>query len=149
NPPVVSIGGQVSKAIYQFTLSSPKADDLYATAKQMTDKMQTMKGIQDVNSDMQIDNPQVNVQVDRDKCSQLGITMGQVEDALNNAYSARQISTIYTSTNEFWVIIEVEPRFYRYPGSLNRLYIRSATGQLVPLSTVANISVGLGPLLVN
>jgi HAE1 family hydrophobic/amphiphilic exporter-1 len=149
NPPTVSIGGIVTKAVYQFTLSSPKADDLYAAARAMEKKMETMKGLEDVNSDLQIDNPQVNVQIDRDKCSELGVTMQQVEDSLNNAYSARQVSTIYTSTNEFWVIIEVEPRFYRWPSSLDRLYIHSSSGQLVPLSTVANISVGLGPLLVN
>ncbi|PWT97185.1 MAG: acriflavine resistance protein B [Candidatus Melainabacteria bacterium] len=149
NPPTVSIGGQVTKAVYQFTLSSPKADDLYVTARAMQKQMESMKCLQDVNSDLQIDNPQVNVQIDRDKCSELGVTMQQVEDALNNAYSARQVSTIYTSTNEFWVIMEVEPRFYRRPSSLDRLYIRSTTGQLVPLSTVAQITVGLGPLLIN
>jgi HAE1 family hydrophobic/amphiphilic exporter-1 len=149
NPPTVNIGGQVTKAIYQFTLSSPKAEDLYASARALEKKMQTMKCLQDVNSDLQVDNPQVNVQIDRDKCAQLGVSMQQIEDALDSAYSARQISTIYTSTNEFWVILEVEPRFYRRPSSLDHLYIHGAGGQLIPLTTIANISVGRGPLLIN
>jgi HAE1 family hydrophobic/amphiphilic exporter-1 len=75
--------------------------------------------------------------------------MAQVEDALDSAYSSRQISTIYGATNEFWVIIEVEPRFYRNPHVLNRLYVRSNNGQLVPLSTIASITEGIGPMLIN
>ncbi len=149
NPPTISIGGQVTKSIYQFTLSSPSMKDLTASAQALFKEMQTIPALQDVNSDLQINNLQVNVKVDRDKCSQLGVTMAQVEDALDSAYSARQISTIYAPTNEFWVIIEVAPRFYRNPHVLNKLYIRSSTGQLVPLSTIADISEGVGPLLIN
>jgi len=149
NPPTISIGGQATKSIYQFTLSSPSSKDLITSARALESKMKTMNCIQDVNSDLQIEDPQVNVHVDRDKCSQLGVTMAQVEDALDSAYSARQISTIYTPTNEYWVILEVAPRFYKDPSLLGRLYIRSATGQLVPLSTIASIQEGLGPLLIN
>jgi HAE1 family hydrophobic/amphiphilic exporter-1 len=149
NPPTISIGGQVTKAIYQFTLSSPKLDDLYASARVLESRMEKMPELQDVNFDLQVAMPQVNVKVDRDKCSELGITMSQVEDALDSAYAARQISTIYTQTNEYWVILEVSPRYYRDPAVLNMLYIRSAGGQLVPLSTVATMTQGLGPLLIN
>ncbi len=149
NPPTISIGGQVTKAVYQVTLSSPSMKDLTASAQALEQSMKKMSIINDVNSDLQLNNLQVNVNVDRDKCSQLGINMSQVEDALDSAYSARQISTIYGATNEFWVIIEVEPRFYRNPHVLNRLYIRSSNGQLIPLSTISTITEGVGPMLIN
>jgi len=149
NPPTISIGGQVTKAIYQVTLSSPSMGDLTTSAQAMLKHMESMPELQDVNSDLQINDLQVNIDVDRDKCSQLGVTMSEVEDVLDSAYSARQISTIYAATNEFWVIIEVEPRFYRNPHVLNRLYVRSNTGQLVPLSTIASIREGVGPLLIS
>ncbi len=89
--------------------------DLATSAQALEKQMKAMSILDDVNSDLQLDNLQVNVNVDRDKCSQLGITMAQVEDALDSAYSARQISTIYGATNEFWVIIEVEPAFLSQP----------------------------------
>jgi HAE1 family hydrophobic/amphiphilic exporter-1 len=149
NPPTISIGGQVTKAIYQFTLSSPSTKDLYSSAQRLLDKMQTMEGVQDVNSDLQVDNPQVDLRVDRDKCSEIGVSMMQIEDALDSAYSARQISTIYGSTNEYWVELEVEPRYYRDPAVLNALYVRSSSGQLVPLSTLCKLETGVGPLLIN
>ena len=149
NPPTISIGGQVTKAIYQFTLSSPSMQDLIKSTQALQGMMTNMEGMQDINSDMQLNNLQVNIKVDRDKCSQLGVTMSQVEDALDSAYSARQISTIYAPTNEYWVIIEVAPRFYRNPHVLNKLYVRSVSGQLVPLSTIADITEGIGPLLIN
>jgi hydrophobic/amphiphilic exporter-1 (mainly G- bacteria), HAE1 family len=149
NPPTISIGGQVTKAIYQFTLSSPSTKDLYSSAQRLLDKMKTMDGIQDVNSDLQVDNPQVDLRVDRDKCSELGVSMMQIEDALDSAYAARQISTIYGATNEFWVELEVEPRYYRDPAVLNALYVRSALGQLVPISTLCKLETGVGPLLIN
>jgi len=149
NPPTISIGGQVTKAVYQVTLSSPSMKDLTVSAQALELSMKKMSIINDVNSDLQLNNLQVNVNVDRDKCSQLGINMAQIEDALDSAYSARQISTIYGATNEFWVIIEVEPRFYRNPHVLNRLYVRSSNGQLVPLSTIATITEGVGPMLIN
>ncbi len=79
----------------------------------------------------------------------IGVTMEQVEDALNSAYSARQVSTIYAPEDQYWVIVEVEPRFYKLPSLLNRLYLRTGTGTLVPLSTFAKIKNDVGPLLVN
>jgi HAE1 family hydrophobic/amphiphilic exporter-1 len=149
NPPVVNIGGQVSKSVYQFTLSSPSTKDLYKSAEELEKRMHGMPGIQDVNSDLQVDNPQVDLRIDRDKCSELGISMLQIEDALDSAYSARQISTIYAPTNEYWVILEVQPKFYRDPSVLDSLYVHSASGQLVPLSTLAKAEQGTGPLLIN
>ena len=149
NPPTIAIGGQVTKSLYQFTLSSPDRTALYKAAREFIDLVRGVPGITDVASDMQIDNPEVHLQVDRDKCSRLGITMQQVEDALDSAYAQRQISTMYTSTNQYWVIIEVEPRFYRDPAVLKTLYVRAAGKTLVPLDTICQINNGVGPLLVN
>jgi len=149
NMSAIRIGGQLTKAMYQFSLNSPNIVALYAASNMLETKLKKLPDLIDVNSDLQVKNLQVNVDVDREKCSQLGVTMSQVEDALNSAYSARQVSTIYAPNDQFWVIVEVEPRFYRQPSLLNRLYLRTGDGTLVPLSTFAKISSGVGPLLVN
>ncbi len=111
--------------------------------------MQLNPKLKDVNSDLQVDNPQVFVDVDRDECSRLGISMLQVEDALGDAYATKQVSTIYSDVNEYWVILEVEPKFYKNPSSLDMIYIKSNTGIMVPLLSVAKLSQGVGPLLIN
>jgi hydrophobic/amphiphilic exporter-1 (mainly G- bacteria), HAE1 family len=119
NPPTIAIGGQVTKSLYQFTLSSPDRNQLYTSAASFIELVKGVPGVTDVTSDMQVENPEVHLQVDRDKCSELGITMNQVEDALDSAYAQRQISTMYTPTNQYWVIIEVEPKYYRDPSVIN------------------------------
>jgi HAE1 family hydrophobic/amphiphilic exporter-1 len=149
NPPSITIGGQVTKSLYQFTLSSPDTKSLYRAAADLTNRIKVVPGIIDVANDMQVDNPEVHVKVDRDKMSELGLTMNQIEDAMDSAYSARQISTMYTSTAQYWVIIEVLPRYYRDPSVVHELYIHAPNQQLVPLDTVASITLGRGPLLVN
>jgi HAE1 family hydrophobic/amphiphilic exporter-1 len=102
-----------------------------------------------VTSDVQIKNPQVNVEIDRDKASALRVAASQIENALYSAYGARQISTIFTSINQYPVILELEPQYQLDPSALSMLYIRSSTSQLVPLNTVANLSRSLGPLSIN
>jgi HAE1 family hydrophobic/amphiphilic exporter-1 len=149
NPPPIRIGGQLTKGQYQFTLQSPEIKELYEYAPRLEAKIRELPGLQDVNSDLQIKNPQVNIEIDRDKASALHVTANQIEDALYSAYGARQISTIYTPINQYQVIIELEPQFQTDPSALSLLYIRSSTGQLVPLNTVANLSPGLGPLSLN
>ncbi len=149
NLPPIRIGGQLTKSLYQFTLQSPDTDELYRAAKDLEAKMKNIPGLQDVTSDLQIKNPQINVLMDRDKASALGVTAQQVEDALYTAYGARQISTIYAPNNEYRVITELEPEYQRDPSAVPLLYVRSNTGQLVPLSTVANLAANFGPLSVN
>ncbi len=149
NPPPIRIGGQLTKAQYQFTLQSPEIKELYENAPKLEAKIRELPGIQDVTSDLQIKNPQVNIEIDRDKASALGVTANQIEDALYSAYGSRQISTIYTSINQYQVIVELEPQYQRDPSSLSMLYIRSSNGHLVPLNTVATLRPGLGPLSIN
>jgi HAE1 family hydrophobic/amphiphilic exporter-1 len=149
NPPPILIGGQLTKSQYQFTLQSPETHELFKHASELEAKMQQLPELQDVTSDLQIRSPQVNVEIDRDKASALRVTANQIEDALYSAYGAREISTIYTPINQYAVIIELEPQYQSDPSALSMLYIRSSSGQLVPLNTVATLSRSLGALSVN
>jgi HAE1 family hydrophobic/amphiphilic exporter-1 len=149
NLPPIRIGGQLTKSQYQFTLQSPDTKELYRDAAELEAKMHQIPGLQDVTSDVQITNPQVNVEIDRYKASALGVSAEQVEDALYDAYGSRQISTILTPINQYQVILELLPQYQMDLSALSMLYIRSASGPLVPLNAVANLSRGVGPLSVN
>ena len=147
--PPIRIGGMLTKGLYQFTLQSPDIEELYKYAPLLQDKMRTIPGLVDVNSDLQIKNPQVNVVINRDKAATLGVSAQQIEDALYYAYGSRQISTIYAPNNEYQVIMELEPKYQMDPAALQWLYVRSSGGQLVPLDALANLTKSLGPLTVN
>ncbi|HYG99398.1 MAG TPA: efflux RND transporter permease subunit, partial [Terriglobales bacterium] len=148
-PPPIRIGGQMTKSQYQFTLQSPDQQELYDYAPKLESAMRDLPGFQDVTTDLQIKNPQINIDIDRDKASTLGLTANQIEDALYTAYGQRQVSTIYAPTNAYRVVLEVEDQYQLDPAALSMLYVRSSTGQLVPLSTVAKITKSVGPLTVN
>ncbi|MBX7223878.1 MAG: efflux RND transporter permease subunit [Blastocatellia bacterium] len=149
NPPTVSIGGQLTKSLYQITLSGPETNELFRAAADFENRLQRLPLVQDVTSDLQIKNPQLTVTIDRDKASAVGITAQQIEDALNNAFGTRQVSTIFTSTNEYQVILEVKPEFQQDANALGLLYVRSSAGKLVPLSTLVRFEHNTGPLLIN
>ena len=149
NPPPVRLGGTLTKSLYQFTLQSPDIDELYENAPKLEAKLRELPMLQDVTSDLQIKNPQVNVEIDRDKASALGITATQFQTALQAAYSSQQITTIYAPNNQYRVLMELEPEYQRDPASLSLLYIRSSGNQLVPLRTVSKLSQNVGPLSVN
>ena len=148
NPPAIRIGGTFTKSFYQFTLFGPDLDVLYEAAGKMENRMRQIPGIVDVTTDLQITSPQVLVDINRDKASSLGISAGQIERALGNAYGARQISTIYAPTDQYRVILEAEEDFKRESADLSRLYVRSSGGRLVPLSAVAQFKSQVGPLTV-
>ncbi len=149
NPPPVRIGGRLTKSQYQFTLQGTDLDALYRYAPLLEAKLRQIPGLEDVTSDLQIKNPQVNVEINRDKASLLGVTAQQIEDALSSAYSSRQVSTIYAPNNSFQVILELEPQHQMDRAALGMLYIRSSKGGLVPLNALANVSASVGPLTVN
>jgi HAE1 family hydrophobic/amphiphilic exporter-1 len=132
-----------------LTLQSPDTDELYRLAPVLEAKMREIPGLQDVTSDLQIANPRINVSIERDKAKVRGLSAQQIEDALFSAYGTRQISTIFTPTNTYKVILELLPRFQEDPAALSRLYVRSTSGALVPLASVTKRTPGLGPLLVN
>ena len=149
NPPPIRLEATLSKAQYQFVLQSPDTDDLYANSAAFESKLRGLPMIQDVTSDLQIKNPQVNLVIDRDRAASLGITADQIEEALYSAYGTRQVSTIYSPSNQYQVIMELDPQYRLDPSALGMLYVRSNSGQLVPLSSLATLSKGLGPLSVN
>jgi HAE1 family hydrophobic/amphiphilic exporter-1 len=145
NLPPIRIGGQLTKSQYQYTLQSPSTDDLYRFAPMLESRMRELPGLQDVTSDLQISNPEVTVDIDRDKAAALGVSANQVEDALYTAYGNRQISTILAPNDQYRVIMELEPEYQRDPAALSMLYIRASGGQLVPLNAVANLLRNTGP----
>ncbi len=151
--PPIRIGGNLTKSQYQFTLQDPDTHELYDYAPRLEAKLrndpQFRSLLQDVTTDLLIKNPQVNVDIDRDKASALGITASQVEDALNTAYSQRQVSTIYAPNNAYRVITETEDQYQLDPSLLSLLYVHSANGQLVPLNAVAKLTYNVGPLSIN
>jgi HAE1 family hydrophobic/amphiphilic exporter-1 len=149
NPPSIRVGAQFTRALYSVTLQSTDTAQLYRYAPDFETRMGKMAALSDVDSDLQIRNPQVNVEIDRDKAHALGVTAQAIESALDDAYGARQISTIYAPNNEFWVIMELAPQYQDDPATLHLLYIRSSSGKLVPLDTVARLIPTVGPLAVN
>jgi HAE1 family hydrophobic/amphiphilic exporter-1 len=149
NPPAIQIGGRVSKSLYQFTMQSSEIQTLYPAAEALVDSMRNSSLLQDVTSDLQLGNPQATLQIDRERASSLGVTAQQIEQALYNAYGSRQVSTIYTPNNAYWVVMELLPQYQQDLSALDLLYIHSNTGALVPLSSVATITQTAGPLSVN
>ncbi|UFP95128.1 efflux RND transporter permease subunit [Gloeobacter morelensis] len=148
-PPAIRIGGQQSKSLYQYTLQSTDTAELYRYTPMLEAKLREVPQLQDVTSDVQLKNPQINLMIDRDKASSLGITAEQIERTLSNAYSSRQISLIYAPTNQYRVILSVDPQYQQDPEALSLLYVRSTGGRLVPLSALAKLTPGVGPLSVN
>jgi HAE1 family hydrophobic/amphiphilic exporter-1 len=148
NLPMIRIGGQLTKSLYQYTLQDVDLKELYRWAPILEGKLRTLPGFQDVNTDLEITTPQIMVDIDRDKASSMGVTADQIETTLYNAYSSRQVSTIYTPSDQYWVIMELEPEYQLDPNALSLLYVRSTTGQLIPLSAVARLNRTVGPLSV-
>jgi HAE1 family hydrophobic/amphiphilic exporter-1 len=146
--PTIRLGGQLTKAVYQYTLQSPDTQELYYWAPVLFDKLRTLPGLQDVNTDLQITSPQITVDIDRNKAAALDVSVDQIESALGAAYGSKQVSTIYTPSNQYWVILEVDPAYQRDATALERLYVRSGKGTLVPLASVARLTPGTGPLTV-
>ena len=149
NLPPIQVGGQLTKSQYQLALQSPDTAELYRDSTSFMKEMAKLPGLMDVTTDLLIANPQVNVNIDRDKASALGVSAQQVEDALYTAYGQRQISTIYAPNDEYWVVMELEDKYQADPAALSMLYVHSSSGNLVPLNAVANLTTNLGPLTVN
>ncbi|MDD2732310.1 MAG: efflux RND transporter permease subunit [Desulfuromonadaceae bacterium] len=149
NVPAIQIGGTSSKSQYQFTLQGQDTVELYRSAEEFEAQLREIGELQDVTSDLQISNPQVHVELNRDKIAALGLSVLQVEDALGYAYGSRQVSSIFAPTNQYQVILELDPLYQGDPAALGMLYIRAKTGQLIPLETVATLSKTIGPLAVN
>jgi len=149
NPPLIAIGSRLSSAQWQFTLQSSDLESLYHYGAIMEEKIRTIPALVDVKSDLQPRKPKLEITVDRDKASALGLTLQQIQEAFYSAYGSRQVSTIYTASTFYYVILELMPEFRQNPSSLEALYIKSDRGQLVPLTTVATIRETVSPLTIN
>jgi HAE1 family hydrophobic/amphiphilic exporter-1 len=149
NPPPIRIGGRASKGQYQFTLQATNTEELFRAAPLFEASLRRLTELQDVTSDLQIKNPELRIDIDRDKASALGISAYQIETALATSYGNRQISTIYATDDTYQVIMELAPAYQANPDALAMLYVRSSDGQLVPLDTLIKRAVGVGPLSVN
>ncbi|MEY4941307.1 MAG: hypothetical protein RIQ93_3042, partial [Verrucomicrobiota bacterium] len=147
-PPGIRIGGRGAASVYQYTLYGSDLQELYRVAPTMLEKLRELPGLIDVTSDLQITSPQLIIDIDRDKTSSLGLSAQQVEDTLYSAYGSRQVSTIYTPTNQYFVILELEKKYQRDPRSLALLHLRNREGKLIPLESVAKIRESVGPLSV-
>lgn len=147
--PSISLGGQLTKATYQYVLLGTDLTELYHWADIMQDKMRTLSGLQDITSDMENNNPELKININRDKASLLGVSAFQIEDALSLAFGTKQVSTIYTADNDYQVIVEVAPKYQLDQAALSKLYIKTDSGSLVPIDTIANIENTVGPLTVN
>ncbi len=145
----INIGGRISKAEYQYTMQSADTEALYRVAPELRDKLAALPELRDVNTDLYIRNPQMFVDIDREKAAVYGITVDQIRQDLYSAYGSRQIATIYTASNDYQVILETLPKFQEDPAYLSKLRIKTASGQFVPLDAVAKLVPTVGPLLVN
>ena len=151
NPPLIRVGGKLTKALYQYSLQDTDTKELFHWTPILTKKIAEQPGFQDVTTDLQIASPQVNVEIDRDKAAALGVTPQQIENGLYDAYGERQSSTIYGDVAEYWVVFEVEPQYQLDPAALSQLYITSSNpgtngaSKLIPLSAVAKLTRSLGP----
>ena len=147
--PTIRIGGQLTKSTYQFTLQGPDTTQLYSAAQELEQQMRELDVLQDVTSDLQVRNPELDVRIDRDRASSLGVSAEQIESALYSAYGDRWISTIYAPQNQYRVILGLLDRYQLDPTALAVLYVRSSNGRLIPLDAVTELHRGVGPLTVN
>jgi HAE1 family hydrophobic/amphiphilic exporter-1 len=149
NPPPIEIGGKETNAMFNYTLKSEDLDTLYRYGKEFEQRVRELPGLTDVSSDLSFRSLKMEIHIDRDKASTLGLTAEQIEKALSYAFAGGKVSTIYASTTQYDVILELEEEFMAYPDILELIYVKSRSGQLVPLNTVATVNKTLGPLAVN
>ncbi len=149
NPPTIQIGGQVTKSLYQFSMHSPDKEELYPLSQKLLAEVMKLEGVRDVTSDLQIESPQVKVNIDRDKAAAMQVSPSQIENAFYDAFGPRWVSTIYAAVNEYKVLLELEPRYQMDPRAISLLYFKSANGQLIPLDTLASIHQETGPQAIN
>jgi HAE1 family hydrophobic/amphiphilic exporter-1 len=145
----LQIGARASKSIYQYTLQAGNLDELYRFAPLVDAEMRRLPGLQDVTSDLQIKSPQTILNIDRERAAALGLSAEQIRTTLYNSFGSRQVATIYTASNDYAVILEFDPSFQQHADDLSKVYVRSSTGQIVPLGTITTLTQVAGPLTVN
>lgn len=149
NLPPIRIGARITKSQYTYTIQGPSLSELTEWVPKIEQRLKAVPSLFNLSSDLQISRPQVSVEIDREKASSLNVSVQQIQVALNNAFSSVNISNIYTSTNQYFVILELAPEYQRDPSALSQLYVRSTNGNIIPLGSVAKLSYGVGPLTVS
>jgi len=177
NPPTIRVGGQASKSAYQYTLQDTNQDELDSSALKLMTLLSHARGFADVTTDMDLNSPTVNVDIDRDQAAARGVSVQSIETALGASFGGQQISTLYASDAEYWVMLELEPRYQMDPSSINLLYLSSSNGTgssvitggvnagvngttannapgavvptIVPLNAVTSLRMGTMPLSIN
>ncbi len=145
----LQIGARPSRSQYQYTLQAGNLDELFRFAPLVDAEIRKLPGLQDISSDLQIKSPQAILNIDRQKAASLGLTSEQIRTTLYDSFGSRQVATIYTASNDYAVILELDPFFQQSADALSKVFVRSTAGQLVPLSTVATLTRVAGPLTVN
>jgi hydrophobic/amphiphilic exporter-1 (mainly G- bacteria), HAE1 family len=145
----INLGGRLAKSQYQYTLQSNDTASLYRVAPEMREKVSRIPGLLDVTTDLYVTNPQITIEVDREKAAVYGVTVDQVRQELYNAFGVRQVATIYSPVNYYQVILETQPDFQIGPDDLARVYLKTSNGTTVPLSAVTRFERTVGPLTVN
>src|SRR5438445_1773622 len=149
NIPIIRIGGQLTKTQYQYTLQDVDTKELFTFVPKLVEAIAKLEGFQDVTSDLLIATPQIDVKVDRNAASAVGVTAAQIESALYTAFGPAQVSTIYSAIDQYWVQMQVDPAKQNDPNILGQLYIRGSKGALVPLSAVARFDKSVGPATIS
>ena len=149
NPASVRIGGVISTSDYMLVVQGNEAPELYRAAQQLEARLRESSTLQDVNSSLEVRNPEIQINILRDRAAVLGVSPQQIEAALYNAYGGRRISTLYGSTDQYNVLLELDPRFQRDVNALRSLFVQSSTGQMIPVHSVADVSIGVGPVSVS
>jgi len=145
----IRLGGRLTKSLYQYTLQSNDTEGLYRITPVLRDKIAQIPGLLDVTTDLYVKNPQITVEIDREKAAVYGVTVDQVRQELYNAFGTRQVATIYTPANDYQVILESMPQYRAGPNDLNRLHLKTTSGTVVPLSAVTRFVPSVGPLQIN
>jgi hydrophobic/amphiphilic exporter-1 (mainly G- bacteria), HAE1 family len=148
-PPSIRIGGHMTKSAYDFTVQGPDTNELYKQAAILEREVAKLPGLVDVTSDLQIKNPQVRLTIDRDRAAVLGLNATQIEGALYSAFGPRWSSTIYGSTNQYKVLMEIQPKYQAFSDYLSKIYFKSPNGPLVPLDNFAHLKESAGPQSIN
>jgi hydrophobe/amphiphile efflux-1 (HAE1) family protein len=145
----INVGGRLSKTEFQYTITSTDSDELNHWAPIIEGAMAKLPELQDVTSDQQIASPHIAIDIDRDSASKLGLSLGQIDQTLYDSFGQRQVNTIYTSSTQYKVVLEVDPELQKDPSALSRIYINAPNGTQVPLSTVARFTTRIAPLTVS
>lgn len=149
NPPAINVGGLISTADYQLVVQGTDLRALYGPAQELEARLRESRMLQDVSTSLELRNPEIQIDILRDRAAVLGVSPQQIESALYNAYGGRRISTLYGAADQYYVMLELDPRFQRDINALRSLFVQSSSGQMVPIHAVADVRMGVGPVSVH